>query len=128
MLTQNIFHQSKVLSDTQRVIERVDQLISILPSCFDMAGISSNMKEEDRHSSMNIILCQEVTSYNKLISYVRQAMSSLKEALAGVNVMSSDVEKTFHHVKSNLVLQEFKVSGFKSDNNNDNDDCGNGRS
>ena len=86
------------------------------------------MKEEDRHSSMNIILCQELTSYNKLISYVRQAMSSLKEALAGVNVMSSDVEKTFHHVKSNLVLQEFKVSGFKSDNNNDNDDCGNGRS
>ena len=110
MLTQNIFHQSKVLSDTQRVIQRVDQLISILPSCFDMAGISSSMKEE-RHSSMNIILCQEVTSYNKLISYVRQAMSSLKEALAGVNVMSSDVEKTFHHVKRNVVLEEFKVTG-----------------
>ena len=60
---------------------------------------------------MNIILCQEVTSYNKLISYVRQAMSSLKEALAGVNVMSSDVEKTFHHVKRNVVLEEFKVTG-----------------
>ena len=109
MLTQNISHPSRVLTDTRLVIQRVDHLISILPACFDLAEISRSQTDE-RHTSLNIILCQEVTSCNRLISYVRQAMASLKEALIGVNVMSSDVEKTFDHVKRNVVLEEFKVS------------------
>ena len=109
MLTQNISHPSRVLTDTRLVIQRVDHLISILPACFDLAEISRSQTDE-RHTSLNIILCQEVNSCNRLISYVRQAMASLKEALIGVNVMSSDVEKTFDHVKRNVVLEEFKVS------------------
>ena len=87
-------------------------LVKLLEACSEevVNRVVSTMKE-DRHSSMNIILRQEVTSYNKLINYVRQAMSSLKEALAGGNVMSSDVENTFHHVKRNVVLRDFRVRG-----------------
>merc|ERR1719232_673009 len=57
---------------------------------------------------MNIILGQELNSCNKLIATVRDSMASLKEALNGLNVMSSDVENTFHHVKTNMVLNKYK--------------------
>ena len=66
-------------------------------------------KEKDKFSSMNIILGQELNSCNKLITIVRDSMVSLKEAMNGLNVMSSDVENTFHHVKTNMVLNKYKV-------------------
>ena len=37
------------------------------------------------------------------------SLTSLKEALVGLNVMSSDVENTFKHLKKNNVPEDFKV-------------------
>ena len=106
-LTQNLSIHTKTLSETSEILHRVEKIVETIPKIFNVEEIIG--KEKDKFSSMNIILGQELNSCNKLITVVRDSMASLKEALNGLNVMSSDVENTFHHVKTNMVLNKYKV-------------------
>ena len=106
-LTQNLSIHTKTLSETSEILHRVEKIVETIPKIFNVEEIIG--KEKDKFSSMNIILGQELNSCNKLIATVRDSMASLKEALNGLNVMSSDVENTFHHVKTNMVLNKYKV-------------------
>lgn len=103
MLTQNLSLHTKVLTENSQILDRVEKIIESIPKLFNVDKIV------DKFSSMNIILGQELTSCNKLIDIVTGSLRSLREALVGMNVMSSEAENTFRHVKKNLVLDEFKV-------------------
>ena len=103
MLTQNLSLHTKVLTENSQILDRVEKIIESIPKLFNVDKIV------DKFSSMNIILGQELTSCNKLIDIVTGSLRSLREALVGMNVMSSEAENTFRHVKKNIVLDEFKV-------------------
>ena len=107
MSTQNLSIQAKVLTETSQILARVESFIEIIPNCFNIDEL--NRKQQETFSNMQIILCQELSSCNKLIECVTGAMASLREALVGINIMNEDVEETFKHVKHNTVMDDFKV-------------------
>ena len=108
MLTQNLSIHAKVLTETSQILHRVEQLMEKIPKRFNLEEIASGQNVDD-FSSMQIILCQELNSCNKLTDKVTGSLTSLKEALVGLNVMSSDVENTFKHLKKDNVPEDFKV-------------------
>ena len=109
--TQNLSSHTKTLSGTSEILHRVEKIVETIPKIFNVEEIVG--KKKDKFNSMNIILGQELNSCNKLITIVRDSMTSLKEALNGLNVMSSEVENTYDHVKTNMVLNKYKVLHIK---------------
>lgn len=53
--------------------------------------------------SMNTVLTQEVIRYNRLLASVHGAMKSLQQALAGVVVMSKELEEIGRSLFNNQV-------------------------
>ena len=104
MLTQNMTIQSKLLPNNESILQRVMEITKQLPSTFVMPSFG-----EDMYKSMNIILCQQVDSCNKLITTCQQAMVQTQEAILGTTVMNETVENILDHVKKNNVPQEFQV-------------------
>jgi len=63
-----------------------------VPKPFDLEA--ANYKYPvDYNESMNTVLCQELVRYNRLISVVHSSIGSLKLAIKGLVVMSSDLEE-----------------------------------
>ena len=105
MLTQNLSVQSKLLSDNESILKRVMEITEKLPGTFQIPDFG-----EDMYKSMNIILCQQLDSCNKLISACQEAMTQTQEAIMGTTVMNENVENILDHVKKNKVPQKFKVT------------------
>lgn len=64
--------------------------------------------------SMNIILLQELSRYNKLINVIRLSLSSIRDALNGLIVFSFELEEALNFMKINRVPKAWMDSSYPS--------------
>jgi len=98
-------------SDEEVVTELTKDILSRLPSNFDIERAESRypvLYEE----SMNQVLCQEMLRYNKLLSIVRTSLMLLEKAVAGLLVMSNDLEAIFKSMAIGQVPAKWKGASF----------------
>uniref|UniRef100_A0A7S1SRN5 Dynein heavy chain n=1 Tax=Tetraselmis chuii TaxID=63592 RepID=A0A7S1SRN5_9CHLO len=64
--------------------------------------------------SMNQVLCQEMLRYNRLLTIIRSSLVNLEKAIAGLQVMSGELEKVFRSVAVGQVPELWKGKSFPS--------------
>jgi dynein heavy chain len=64
--------------------------------------------------SMNTVLAQEMLRYNRLLSIIRASLQQLERAIAGLSVMSSDLEKVFNSFSIGQVPAQWMDKSFPS--------------
>lgn len=69
----------------------VADILSRLPPEFDIAAVAARFPVS-YEQSLNQVLCQEMQRYNRLTSVVRASLAGLQRALAGLQVMSLELD------------------------------------
>ena len=64
--------------------------------------------------SMNQVLCQEMLRYNRLIEIIRNSLINLEKAIAGLQVMSGELEKVFRSMAVGQVPAMWMGKSFPS--------------
>ena len=79
----------------QLVANITKDILEKLPANFDIEAVQRKfpvLYEE----SMNTVLAQEMLRYNRLLSIIRSSLQQLQRAIAGLSVMSAELEKVFN--------------------------------
>ncbi|XP_065685160.1 dynein axonemal heavy chain 1 isoform X1 [Hydra vulgaris] len=98
----------------EEIIE--ETAINILKQVPDPIDIESVVKKYPviYEESMNTVLIQEITRYNKLLNAVKQSLKDLIKALKGVVVMSEELEMMSNSLFNNQVPSKWVVKAYPS--------------
>lgn len=66
------------------------------------------------HQSMNTVLIQELTRYNRLLTIVRDSLVDLQLAIRGEVVMSAELEQVFNSIYDSKVPEMWKLRSYPS--------------
>jgi dynein heavy chain len=78
----------------QLVAKITNDVLERLPPNFDIEAVQRKFPVL-YEQSMNTVLAQEMLRYNRLLDIVRGSLLELQKAIAGLSVMSGDLEKVF---------------------------------
>jgi len=71
------------------------EILEQLPADFDIEKVQNKFPVR-YDESMNTVLAQEMLRYNRLLAIIRTSLQQLEKAIAGLSVMSADLEKVFN--------------------------------
>jgi dynein heavy chain len=77
------------------VAKITSDILTRLPANFDIEAVQRKFPVL-YEQSMNTVLAQEMLRYNRLLSIIRASLQSLEKAIAGLSVMSADLENVFN--------------------------------
>eukprot|EP00854_Cymbomonas_tetramitiformis_P002484 gene2484-3228_t len=80
-----------------QVGEIVKNVINDLMPAFDIETVQRKYPVL-YEQSMNTVLAQEMSRFNKLTNVIRKSMKEMEKAIAGLVVMSSDLEEAFFNI------------------------------
>eukprot|EP00002_Diphylleia_rotans_P022931 TRINITY_DN4501_c0_g1_i3.p1 TRINITY_DN4501_c0_g1~~TRINITY_DN4501_c0_g1_i3.p1 ORF type:complete len:4513 (-),score=1142.54 TRINITY_DN4501_c0_g1_i3:360-11993(-) len=66
-----------------------------LPTNFDVEAVAASQKQDGPPSPAHIVLLQEITRYNILLSTIRTSLQNLQKGIKGLVVMSADLDEIF---------------------------------
>jgi len=87
--------------------------LSKLPQLFDNEAAQKKFPVT-YSESMNTVLLQELIRYNKLLNVVRSSLSSLRKAIKGLVVMSSDLEDMGRSLVTNRIPGKWQGVSYPS--------------
>jgi len=87
------------------------EFIEKLPANFDLDRAEGKYPV-DYYESMNTVLCQEMLRYNRLLSIIRGSLINLEKAIAGLIVMSGELEGAFNSFAIGQVPALWKGKSF----------------
>ena len=77
------------------VAKITSDVLARLPANFDIEAVQRKFPVL-YEQSMNTVLAQEMLRYNRLLAIIRASLQQLEKAIAGLSVMSADLEKVFN--------------------------------
>ncbi|XP_066516038.1 dynein axonemal heavy chain 6 isoform X2 [Hoplias malabaricus] len=104
-------------SNDQVVHELADSILSRIPEKLDMDGASETLFVRDangRVNSLTTVLGQEVDRFNVLLQVLRVSLNTLQKAIAGLVVMSEEMERIYNSFLNNQVPQHWANSAYPS--------------
>uniref|UniRef100_A0A4X2KTY7 Dynein axonemal heavy chain 6 n=1 Tax=Vombatus ursinus TaxID=29139 RepID=A0A4X2KTY7_VOMUR len=93
-------------SNDEIVQELVTSVLSKVPVKLDMEGASETLFVKDaqgRLNSLTTVLGQEVDRFNSLLKLIRTSLQTLDKAIAGLVVMSEEMERVYNSFLNNHV-------------------------
>eukprot|EP00795_Rhopilema_esculentum_P016694 gene16694-8141_t len=81
-------------SKEDKVLELAADVGKKVPDLIDYELTAKILSEDP--SPLNVVLLQEITRYNNLLSTIKKSLEDLEKGIKGLVVMSSDLENTFN--------------------------------
>ncbi|XP_055452394.1 dynein axonemal heavy chain 6 [Psammomys obesus] len=104
-------------SNDEIVQELVTSIQTRVPEFLQMEGASESLFVKDpqgRLNSLTTVLGQEVDRFNKLLKLIHISLETLKKAIAGLVVMSEEMEKVYHSFLNNQVPSLWSNTAYPS--------------
>ncbi|KAK0131808.1 Dynein heavy chain 6, axonemal [Merluccius polli] len=104
-------------SNDDIINELADSILAKLPERLDMDEAAESLFVRDdkgRLNSLTIVLGQEVDRFNNLLRVLRRSLATLQKALAGLVVMSEDMETIYHSFLNNQVPSHWANAAYPS--------------
>jgi len=99
--------------ETDRVALVISQCLQVLPPNFNIEAVQHKypvLYEE----SLNTVLVQEMSRFNRLLEVIRSSLKSMDLALKGLQVMSSDLEHAHRSISLNQVPDMWRRVSYPS--------------
>jgi dynein heavy chain len=100
-------------SAEERVAAIVRECLARLPPNYDIETVQRKypvLYEE----SMNTVLAQEMSRFNKLLSVIRDSLKNINLAVQGLLVMSTELEGAFRNISLNAIPDLWKKASYPS--------------
>ena len=97
----------------QLVAKMVKECLERLPANFDIEAVQRKFPVR-YEQSMNTVLAQEMLRYNRLLSIIRGSLQQLERAIAGLTVMSAELETVFNSFAIGQVPKMWMGKSFPS--------------
>ncbi|XP_030643583.1 dynein heavy chain 6, axonemal [Chanos chanos] len=104
-------------SNDEIVHELADSILARIPERLEMDGAIESLFERDsngRISSLTTVLGQEVDRFNALLRVLRRSLLTLQKAIAGLVVMSEEMERVYNSFLNNQVPELWANSAYPS--------------
>uniref|UniRef100_A0A667W9Y7 Dynein axonemal heavy chain 6 n=1 Tax=Myripristis murdjan TaxID=586833 RepID=A0A667W9Y7_9TELE len=104
-------------SNDEIVCELADSVLSKIPECLDMdEAVETLFLQDDngRLNSLTTVLGQEVDRFNNLLRVLRMSLNTLQKAIAGLVVMSEEMERIYTSFLNNQVPTHWANSAYPS--------------
>ncbi|KAJ8402442.1 hypothetical protein AAFF_G00369310 [Aldrovandia affinis] len=104
-------------SNDEIVHELADSILSKVPVKLDMDVALASLFEKDangRLNSLTTVLGQEVDRFNNLLRVLRTSLCTLQKAIAGLVVMSEEMERIYNSFLNNQVPSHWAKSAYPS--------------
>ncbi|KAJ8245285.1 hypothetical protein GJAV_G00269100 [Gymnothorax javanicus] len=104
-------------SNDEIVHELADSILAKVPLKLDMDQAIESLFAKDangRVNSLTTVLGQEVDRFNSLLRVLRTSLSTLQKAIAGLVVMSEEMEKIYNSFLNNQVPGHWASSAYPS--------------
>ncbi|CEM36965.1 unnamed protein product, partial [Vitrella brassicaformis CCMP3155] len=88
-------------------------ILNRVPKSWDVAAVQRRypvLYEE----SMNTVLCQELTRYNKLIDVIRSSLKDMQKAIKGLAVLSPQLEAAFKSIVDGKIPDMWAAKSYPS--------------
>ncbi|KAL0246239.1 hypothetical protein GEMRC1_007451 [Eukaryota sp. GEM-RC1] len=99
------------------VAELADQILSTIPEIIDLNEAHSSIFEKNDVgliSALSTTLSHEILKYNKILKVVRSSLGELKKAIAGLAVMSFELDLAFSSLLNNQVPAMWTAVAYPS--------------
>jgi len=93
-------------SGNEKIVKFIDEILSTFPEKFDLKACREK-NPPSREESMNTVLLQEISRFNKMISVIKSSLEDLKQALAGLIVFSFELESVMTQMEIGKVPAEW---------------------
>ncbi|XP_029794387.1 dynein heavy chain 6, axonemal [Suricata suricatta] len=104
-------------SNDEIVQELVASVQARVPETLEMEGASESLFTKDsqgRLNSLTTVLGQEVDRFNQLLKLIHTSMETLSKAIAGLVVMSEEMEKVYNSFLNNQVPSLWSTTAYPS--------------
>ncbi|KAI5628238.1 dynein heavy chain 6, axonemal isoform X2 [Silurus asotus] len=104
-------------SNDQVVHELADSILSKIPEKLNMDGVAETLFVRDsngRLNSLTTVLGQEVDRFNSLLRLLRNSLHTLQKAIAGLVVMSEEMERIYNSFLNNQVPERWASAAYPS--------------
>ncbi|XP_063073303.1 dynein axonemal heavy chain 6 [Engraulis encrasicolus] len=104
-------------STDEIVNELAESILAKIPVRLDMDDAAESLFERDengRLNSLTTVLGQEVDRFNNLLRVLRTSLGTLKKAIAGLVVMSEEMERIYNSFLSNQVPGHWANAAYPS--------------
>ncbi|XP_023668206.2 dynein axonemal heavy chain 6 [Paramormyrops kingsleyae] len=104
-------------SNDEMVLELADSILEKIPERLDMDAATESLFSRDangRLDSLTTVLGQEVDRFNGLLGVLRSSLVTLQKAIAGLVVMSEEMERIYHSFLNNQVPAHWASAAYPS--------------
>ncbi|XP_041935143.1 dynein heavy chain 6, axonemal [Alosa sapidissima] len=104
-------------STDEIVHELAESILAKIPVGLDMEEAENSLFERDasgRLNSLTIVLGQEMDRFNNLLRVLRTSLNTLQKAIAGLVVMSEEMERIYNSFLNNQVPDHWANSAYPS--------------
>ena len=91
----------------------VEEFLSILPANFDIEATQRKWPIQ-YEESMNTVLAQEMSRFNKLLNVIRNSLNAIKLAIAGLSIMSSENDAAYRSLAVGEIPALWKGASYPS--------------